>query len=299
MSVTAQQWLVGGAVAVLTVGAVGLTVLALQHVQAAPADREVAPVPTFSQPAPVPSAQPTPRATPDVQVPSYDRSQERFLAVADGVLWRGIAGACGSADPLLERSADGGASWANVTPVYLGIGQLSALHAFAGSQAEVVASIGETCEVQALRTFTQGQFWESYDDVLMNSQYVDPANPHNILGLADTSTSPCADTRALNVSGSTVAISCDGLAYTLAADFSWTLLPLENVAALAVTDDEVTVAHVAEGCAGLALARFAGTGVATDLGCLADVDAAAPTAITVSDDDVLMWSGDSWIVTSP
>src|SRR5690606_7419317 len=128
-----------------------------------------------------PTADPTASETPVAPAPSYDRSEERFLVVGDGVLWRGIAGACGSAEPLLERSTDGAATWIDVTPEYLGIGQLSALNTFAGDQSEIVASMGETCDVQALRTFTQGQFWEPYPEVLAVSRYLEPTDATTVM----------------------------------------------------------------------------------------------------------------------
>ena len=48
--------------------------------------------------------------------PLYDRSQERFLSVGNGVMWRGVAGLCGDVEPLLERSVDSGETWTDVTP---------------------------------------------------------------------------------------------------------------------------------------------------------------------------------------
>src|SRR3546814_11031113 len=90
-------------------------------------------------------------------------------------MWRGIAGECGAAAPLIERSGDGGQSWEDVTPGYRGIGQVISLDSFAGTEAETVARMGAGCETQALRTFTQGEFWEPYPEVLAASRYADPA----------------------------------------------------------------------------------------------------------------------------
>ena len=112
--------------------------------------------------------------------------------VGSGALWRGTAGACGGAAPTLERSRDGGDTWNDVTPRYLGIGQLLSVEAFAGSEAQIVARMGDDCELQALRTFTQGRFWESHPEALAASTYVDPADPTKVV-IADADvTAPCA-----------------------------------------------------------------------------------------------------------
>lgn len=299
MSVAARRWVVGGSVVVLAVGALALTFLALQHVQAVPDDREPAPIPTFSQPEATPSTSSTPSAAPDMQAGSYDRAEERFLAVGDGVMWRGVAGACGSSEPLLERSTDGGSTWTDVTPTYLGIGQLIALDAFAGDQAEIVASMGEACEVQALRTFTQGQFWQSYPEVLAASRFVDPMDAATVMSAGEAIAAPCDDARGLRASGPTVAIVCGGTAYSLAADGSWQALPATTAVALALDGTDIVVAHLAEGCAALAVTKYAGASAesAEDAACFPDADVSAPTAISVSDTDVMAWSGNAWLST--
>lgn len=287
--------LVGVAVIVLALGAVLLTVLAFTHVRSQPSDEKVAPVPTFTQPSRV-SPSPTPTAPPSASAPVYDRSQERFLAAGSGVLWRGVAGSCGAEPAMLERSTDDGGTWTDVTPNYLGIEQLERVSAFAGDQAQIVASMGEECQVQALRTFTQGRFWESYDDVLAASQYIDPTQPGSVVRPGGALDAPCADGRAVQVSGSLVALSCAGTAYVLEADDSWVSLPASGVAALTTVENDLLVAHVAEGCSGLALTRYVGaeSGTAEDAGCIEGVDAAAPTAIASVDDHVLVWSGETW-----
>lgn len=300
MSVAARRWLVGGGIVVLAVGALALTFMALQHVQAAPEDREPAPIPTFSQPEASPTASSTPSAAPDAQAGSYDRAAERFLAVGDGVMWRGVAGACGSSEPLLERSTDGGSTWTDVTPKYLGVGQLIALDAFAGEQAEIVASMGEECEVQALRTFTQGQFWQSYPEVLAVERFVDPMDAATVTSAGEAIAAPCRDAHGLRASGTTVALVCGGTAHSLTTDGSWQALPPTTAVALALDGTDVLVAHVADGCAGLAVTRYDGASAESveDAACFTDADVSAPTAIAVSGTNVIAWSGNAWLSTA-
>ncbi|MCK3769762.1 hypothetical protein MZK47_08785 [Microbacterium aerolatum] len=300
MTFAARRWLVGGGIVVLAVGTLALTFLALQHVEPAPDDREPAPIPTFSQPAESPSPVPTPSATPAIGAGAYDRAEERFLAVGDGVTWRGVAGACGSSAPLLERSLDAGSTWSDVTPTYLGIGQLIALDAFAGEQAEIVASMGDACEVQALRTFTLGQFWESYPEVLAASRFVDQADAGSVTSRGETIAAPCDDARGLRASGTTVALVCAATAYSLTPEGTWQALAAANAVALALDGADVVVAQVADGCTGIAVTRYveADAARAEDAGCFADADASAPIAIAMSGADVIAWSADGLFTTT-
>lgn len=299
MSNTTRRWLLVVLVAVLSIGAIVLTLLALDHVRTRPVEGDVAPVPAFTQPPARQTPSPTPSET-SAAPASYDRSQERFLTVSAGVLWRGTAGQCGATEPLLERSADEGQTWTDVTPRYLEIGQLVALNQFADGQAEIIALMGADCEVQALRTFTQGQFWESYPDVLAASRYVDPTAPGNILGTDSPVVAPCADARSLRTSEQVVAIVCEGTAYLRDKDADWIALPPTDVAALSLAEDDVVVAHMAEGCAGLTVTRYIGanSAAAEEAGCVDVADVALPTTIAISSGDALVWAGDEWFANS-
>lgn len=295
VSSTARKWLLGVLLAVLAIGSIMLTLLALDHVRTRPAGGDVAPVPTFTQP-----SQETPSPTPSetsATTESYDRSQERFLAVSAGVLWRGTAGQCGDVDPLLERSTDGGQTWTDSTPHYLGIGELVALNRFADGQAEIIALMGPDCEVQALRTFTQGQFWESYPDVLAASRYIVPADPGNIVSSDSPITAPCSDARSLRTAGSLIVMVCDDTAYVLDQDDEWLALPSTNATAVNANGDEIFVAHVSEQCNGIKLTRFTLADEETphDAGCAENADPEQPMAIAASDGAPLIWSADTTV----
>lgn len=278
---------------VLAIVAVVLVVLAMQRVSGTDApEHTVAPVPTFGADTPA-TPSPTPEPTPTA-APLHDRSQERFLSIGTGVMWRGVAGACTSAEPSLERSTDGGETWADVTPRYLEIGALSAVSAFAGAEGEIIASMGAECEVQALRTFTQGQFWEPYPDVLAAVTYVDPTDAGSIMTPGGPVAAPCADARSLRSAGGVTALVCNGVAYVLDADAAWQPLTADAVTALSVSNGGVVVSHHTNSCAGLTITSFGDTtdAMTEQLGCQEIADAAAPTALVVTEDAVLVWSGD-------
>lgn len=282
---TARGWLLGGAIVVLAAGAGVLTALAFAHVSKTPSDETVAPVPTFSQP---PSTSPTPTPAP---VAIHDRSLERFLAVGADALWRGTAGACDGAVPTLERSTDDGETWADVAPTSLGMVQLSGLAPFAGSEAEIIAGMGDDCGVQVLRTFTQGDFWAPSPEGPESAAY---ANAAGVMLRGESIDAPCDDIRSLRSSAATVAAVCAGTAYVL-DESEWTALSPQDVVAVALDGGDVWIAHLSETCTGLALTRVAPDESTADAGCAAVADATAPAALAIGEDHAVLWAGNDWV----
>ena len=283
-------WIGAVVVVVLIVVVAVLVVVALDRARPAPTNESLAPVPTFAPATPVPSATPTPTAVPITAVP---RAEERFLSISsEGILWRGIAGSCADeSTPLIERSADGGATWNDVTPLYRGMTQIMRLDAFAGTQAQTVAMLDE-CAVDGLRTFTQGRFWESYEEVLAESAFIAGDDAGQIVTPDGTIAAPCAEARSLRGVGATVALVCDSQAFRLAGD-EWQPLGVENVVAVVTDDSSFVVAHVAPECAGLALSSVTDASI-TAIGCVENADPAQSTAIEVSADSVLVWSAETF-----
>lgn len=291
---TPARWLVAVLVAVVAVVTIVLAVLAVERTQPTePADRPE-PVPTFTFTGRSPSPSPTPTASPEPATGPADAGPggaERFLSIGASAMWRGTAGDCDAAAPSIERSADGGATWTDVTPSYRGIGRLVSLDAFAGTEAEIVASMGDGCETQALRTFTQGQFWQPYPDVLAAARYVDPADRATVVTPGGRVAAPCASPHGLRTRDATVALVCDGAAYEL-VDGAWSPLAESGVLALAPSADGMLVASAASGCPGVAVTRVVGR-ESRPLACVAEADPSAPLAIAADGDDVRLWSGDA------
>lgn len=286
---TSARWLAGVVVAVLAIATIVLAVVALDHVRATTPVDTPAPAPTFTFGA---QSSPTPTPTPTPAV-SYPRAAERYLSVGSGGMWRGVAGACGGDAPLIERSADGGRTWQDVTPNYLGIAHVASLASFAGTEAETIAAVGASCEAQALRTFTRGRFWEPYPDVLAASRFLDPADPARVVVPGGALDAPCADPRSFRAAGEIVALVCDGTPYVLGDGDAWTPLPATGAVALDVAGDQVLLATVSDECRGVQVSAHAGDGFADAVtrGCV-EADAAAPLALTRDGDGVLVWAGD-------
>lgn len=264
-------------VVALTVSVGGLVVLALQRGQGTATDRIAEPVPSLGPDSP--TATPTPSPTPlAIAAPG---AAERFLAADPGRIWRATAGSCGDTAPVIERSDDDGATWTDVTPVYRDIAQVRDLLPFSDTQATLIADVGEECETQALRTFTDGEFWSPYDNVLAASAY--PTGDTLVID-GVTLDAPCAEPWGLRSSGGTVAVVCDGVAYAT-TDGQTTRLG-DGVVALDILDGDIVAATVAPDCDGLQLTVLP-TGDAID--CVA-ADAASPSALALTADTVWLWN---------
>ncbi|BDV29786.1 hypothetical protein [Microbacterium terricola] len=289
------------AVIALAALVVVLCVLALQRtavVERAQRDETPAPITTpvggdeTPSPAPVktsPTA--TPSADPSTSLPEpVAASAERYLSIGSGGMWRATAGECEGDSPTVEKSTDGGSTWVDVTPTYKGIQQVRGIETFAQTEAELLADMGDDCETQLLRTFTQGRFWDSYPEILAYWTYPSSADATVIVTPDGEVDAPCDDPRSVRASNGAVALVCDGTAYVL-SDGEWDPLKASDAVALAISDG-IVVAHTDESCPeGLAVTRFADGGDPASLGCVEGADAARPTAIAASGDTVLVWSG--------
>ncbi len=273
------------AVAALAIGVGVLSVLALQSTASSGAAGTASPAPTFDFDRATGAA--TASATPSATAVSAE--PELFLAVDGDDLWRATSGACGGAAPVVEYSTDGGESWADVTPPTAV--QVVGLSTFGAGQAEVIAAIDATCAPAALRTYTAGQAWQSYPQVLAAATFVSPTDRSTVVAAGAAVTAPCADARSARTSRSATGIVCDGSALLWTGSDWVTLAP--DAVALDAVSGTLVVAHVSDSCrSSVTVTRFTGTSGA-ELGCISGVDAAAAAALSVLGDDLVFWSGDS------
>ena len=281
----------GVLVGALAVGVVVLSALALDRASGTPPTGEAAPPPSFSF-TPRPGTE-TPAAPPQTSAPSgsalpvavIPREEERFLAMGSGAWWRAVAGACDSADPLVERSTNSGRTWTDVTPRYRELGEVHDLVAFAQTEADLVGSLGDDCETQLLRTFTQGRFWEPYEDILAVSTYLDATG---VVIDGDQVEAPCAEPRSVRSAGDVTALICDGVAYRDAGD-GWAALEGAGILALDVWDGAIVGATTSDDCDGIAVVRL---DEAATIGCVTG-DPATPTAVALTGSSVGVWNGDA------
>lgn len=283
------------ATAALAIGVGVLATLALQRGEGSGAGGIASPAPSFTfgdlaTGAPTPSATPAP--TPEADPP--DAADERFIAVDGRQVWRATAGLCATAGvesvaPVVEFSTDGGETWTDVTPP--DARQVLNVAVFGEGQGEVIAATGNACEPAALRTYTAGRAWEAYPQVLAASTYVSPADRASVIVAGAATAAPCADARSARTSRASTGIVCAGTAYLLDGG-SWTSL-VEDALALDAVAGTIVVAHASDECmGGVAITRFTGTN-GTDLGCVSNVDATAPAALSVLDPALAFWSGET------
>lgn len=303
----------------VTVIAIGLTVLAVAVAALSiaalrqgrgPADAETTagPAPTFTYVQRTPTASAVPTPTPTAPTDTAPGPDERFLSIGAEAMWRGTAGACGGAAPLIERSGDEGTTWQNVTPTAKGIAQLQSLTSFGGRNATAVADLGAACAKTTLRTYTDGQFWEPYPDIFAVDTYALPGERAVVVDGAKIA-APCATPWGLRSTGGVAALVCDGTAYRLDGQ-AWTALS-GGARAVAVTSGGVYVAQTDAACTTTATATTTTTtttaGIrvtghptgssAIDLGCVEmdAAEAAGPVALdataTGSGTSLALWAG--------
>ncbi|WP_019181004.1 hypothetical protein [Microbacterium yannicii] len=282
-----SRWIATAAIALL---AIVVGVLAYAAYQRANPDIDpdaAVPAPSFSLGVQTPAATPTPTpAAPG----AVALDAQRFLSIGGIQWWRATAGACDGAAPLIERSPDRGETWFDVTPTYRGILQVQSLDAFSAEDAEMVAAMAG-CETQALRTYTYGEFWEPYPEVLAASRFVVASDAATVVLPSGPVPAPCAQAWGFRASGDTAALLCEGSAWRLSAE-EWEQLPVERAVALTIDGTDVLVAHGSSDCAGIALARATPESL-SPVGCAEGLDPSAPTAIDLSGSDLHLWSADS------
>lgn len=257
-----------------------------------------APASTFAIGAPTPSPASTPLPQPS------PGAAERFLAVSPEVWWRATAGACGAVEPIIERSPDAGATWADVTPRYRDLGQVGAIADFAAG-GELIGLEGAACEPHALRTYTDGRFWESYPDVLAASRHLVLDDPGAVVTPAGTFAAPCPDAWGLRANGDALALICAAQAWTWSSG-EWRPLPGDGAVAVALEGRDVLVAVPGPSgvavtdaaCDGVSVVRFTnGEADEPTLAACAEVaDASAPAALASGTPGLVLWSGDQLLL---
>ncbi|MER7796449.1 hypothetical protein [Microbacterium sp. NPDC096154] len=297
---TAARTWTGVAIVAALAAVVGvLAVLAMQRVSSG-ASPTVSPggasptAPAGTTPPASPSETPTP--TPTAPAPVAAEAERLLAAGTDGILWRGTAGSCTlGVAPVLERSADDGLTWTDVTPAYRGITQIVGLDDFAGVQAQMIATVlddesaDDPCDVRAMRTFSDGAFWSDYEDVLAGATYLAPGGA--IVTPEGEIEAPCAEPRSVRGAAAEVALVCDGSAMRWDGA-AWIDAGVPGAVAVAPGEGGLYVGHVAPECAGLQISAVAAGGAPEPVECIPGVDAGSPLALDATASDVWLWTGD-------
>lgn len=286
----ASRWIAGVLVGVLVVAVGVLAWMAYEHVS--PSDATPSPTASSSLGPITPTTTPTPTPTPTPEANPVDLDAQRFLITAgESSVWRAVAGSCtGDAATVVERSTDNGGSFADVTPTYRGVTQVASLDPFDTAQAEMIVGVDAACDPQAMRTFTGGEFWEPYDEVLAASTYVSFEDAGTIATPDGAIDAPCGTAWGLRTSGAAMALICDDTAYRYDGD--WNALATDgSPVAVAFDGDTIRVATTgAASCAGILVSTADSD--AQQLGCAADAPTSGAVALATRGTQSVLWAGD-------
>lgn len=297
-------WLAGIGVALLAVAVIAISAAAVNHAARPSSVGTAAPVESFDLGVRPPSTTPTPTPEPSAAAATpggmvspragvIARADERVLVVGSVAMWRAIAGECGGAAPLLERSIDGGRTWQDVTPRYRDVTRIAGIDVTGGSDADIVVATGPECATQVLRSFTQGEFWDPAPEALATWSFVNPADASVVSSPSGAIPAPCPEARGVSSRNGAAAFVCAAAAYQFDSGKAWQALPVDNALGTATTDQGMLVAHLADACDGIAVSRVAaGAHAADPVGCLGAASPATPVALADTPEGVIVWAGD-------
>ena len=178
-----RPWIVAGLI-VLILGDVFLIAWALWS-------------PTIGNPNPSPvadSLQPAPSATivqgvtpsPDSSAPASTKNtavppattgpDSRLLAFSGDTGYRATRGSCGTTDALIEKSSDGGATWATVNPSNIHVREINAIALVDSDHIDTLAVVGDACTKSDLSSYTGGEFWQLYPDKTSEINEAEPSS---------------------------------------------------------------------------------------------------------------------------
>jgi hypothetical protein len=258
--------------------------------------QQAAPIPTFSRVPETP--RPTPTATATAPVASVTAAPRLLAAVNGTIAYRATRGSCTGADAVLERTADGGATWQALDTARDGIHTIARIYNVSDTRVSLVAGAGDDCSTQGFASFTGGRFWEPADD-LGDQSYIDPDDPSSLHVASDTEAAPCAAPLQLAEGGDSTAVLCSDGVRVRSAQGEWQSAPMPGALAVAATDAGYDLAAAGvQGCAGVAIESFSAQSPQPQLvGCAASATPDGAT-LAVSGTTVWLWSGTSVLTSS-
>ena len=251
------------------------------------------PIPTFGS---EPEAAPSPTPALVVEVAESVIPAPRYLVVASPTTaWRGTVGECGSTAARVEATSDGGLSWQDATPP--GLRQILGMTTSDTSTVRVLGRTGDTCSLEALASFTGGEFWESYPESIADFAALDPTDRSVVHTVSGVVPSPCSAASQVNGRNNLVAVVCGGEFFESSnSPDAWLRTPVQNILAMAPTEAGYTLAVFGGAdCAGVSIQTLPspiGTEAPTVIGCLVDEVSADGATIAQSGSEVWLWNAD-------
>lgn len=214
----------------------------------------------------------------------------RFLtAVSETTAWRATPGSCDGEPPVIERTTDGGETWQPLDVSVDGVRQVLALQASSEKYVAMVALVGSSCEVADLRSFTSGNFWETFAAGSERLPYVDPSDPGQVFVDGVALAVPCDFLQIAR--GTSLAGLCDrGVQSKNQAE--WNFIEVPGALALAADEDGLVAATTgSEDCKGIAVVTIE-HGHSEMIGCLTSESHPETVSVAKTGDTLWLWSGD-------
>ncbi|MCS5496111.1 hypothetical protein NY547_02510 [Cnuibacter physcomitrellae] len=218
----------------------------------------------------------------------------QFISMLDPLVGvRSTVGSCvpGGGAAVVERTADGGATWTRVLVDVLDLRQVLSLDYVADGQISIVGT-GADCMPIGLVSFTGGEFWEAGPDQLASASFVEPNDPSKILDRGAEMSAPCSVSELQRAGGTLIALCSDGSVQYRGTDASWIPVGIGDVlVATASGETTLLTASLDPACSGT---LFRSVDLATDrvadLACISVLPANA--TLDVAANSVIFWSGE-------
>lgn len=259
------------------------------------------PIPTFTS-TPSTTGSPTPGAT---ATPSASgaaaaaASGHHLLSALDGrEAWRASSGSCSDAQPVLEHTVDGGATWVAVA---LG-DDVRAVRALRVTTAglSILGVIGDDCTPTVRTSVDDGVTWTQGESGAAGAGIVDTA----IQLSTGRIESPCDDPVDAYQGQYTSLVACERQVEWRSGTGPWVGLALPGVQGIADAGDTYTLARLGSStCDGVQIvslpaARLDPGSQVSPIGCWKDGGSDDPVAIDLAGKALWAWAGDSVAVSA-
>ncbi|OII38162.1 hypothetical protein BIU98_14910 [Curtobacterium sp. MMLR14_010] len=257
------------------------------------------PIPTYTS-TPNPTQTPDPSATGSAGAAGAGGAASRHLiAAVDGKeAWRASGGSCSATRPVLQRTVDGGATWAEVD---LGedVHAVTALRATTGTLS-ILADVGDDCTQTARTTDDDGVTWAAAERSDLGATISDTA--------VDLSTgeidSPCEEPADAYEGRFTTLVACAPEVDWRSGTGPWVSVALPGVKAIADAGETYTLARLGSSmCDGVQVVSLPATQVVSGsqvspMGCWEDGATDGPVAIALVGKTLWAWAGDEVAVSA-
>ena len=301
-----------GALALLTISAVVLSVLALQRNQGVPDN-----TPTYTYTPDSEAAKPNqadPDSAPDIEtdtdvkdhVEQPEPEEEvkvpaptRFLSLgADGQILRGEYGTCPERPGWSEVSSNGGSDWQPTNADARGAVQILDAR-IASTDIQELIVLNDSCEPVLLRSYIGGVSWAEMTGMVSDRWFFNPTNSDVISTAANQVESPCEIAQmVVSASRQTGAVLCGNSEIFRSTNQGETWsgpIRAEGAQAISTTDERLILATLdREDCQGIQVEELNGNTFRPIGACIASSKNPEELAIAHYQEEIVIWADDAF-----